>query len=136
MKNKGFGLVGVLIIIGIIILIGGGYYYSQNKTEELKAQARDMQRISDLKQVELALEVYHSDNDAYPIATSYDTLIEKDVLDYLRSLPNDAERSFTYSSMSGETYCLGATMEIKVPQNDAECDAGSIANDKVYSTKP
>ena len=148
MKNKGFGLVGILIVVGIIAL-AGGYYYNQNSSlingeveeavteerEEAVAKSRDVKRISDLKQVQLALEMYLNSNGTYPVATSYKTLVAKDFLnrDYLYSMPNDEEKSFTYLSLSGETYCLGATMELNVPGNDARCDTGSVANDKVYS---
>ncbi len=35
MKNKGFGLVGVLIAIGVIVVLGGGYYYQQYQEKKL-----------------------------------------------------------------------------------------------------
>ncbi|MFH0846083.1 MAG: hypothetical protein V1851_01640 [Patescibacteria group bacterium] len=43
--NKGFGLVGVLIAIGIIAVLGGSYYYSQQDESQTLEESDDFEII-------------------------------------------------------------------------------------------
>jgi len=63
-KQKGFSLLEVLIVIVIILLLGTVSVVALN---DQRAKARDLQRISDVRQIRTALEFYHSDEGEYPV---------------------------------------------------------------------
>jgi prepilin-type N-terminal cleavage/methylation domain-containing protein len=73
MQKKGFTLIELLVVISIIGLLSSVVLASLNTA---RAKARDAQRMTDLKQIQIAIEAYHSQNGVYPAIThnmSYDT---------------------------------------------------------------
>lgn len=63
-KNvKGFTLIELLTVISIIAILTGLFTVSYLSVRQ---RGRDAQRKSDIKQIQSALELYRSDNDAYP----------------------------------------------------------------------
>lgn len=63
MKNKGFTLIELLVVIAVIGILAAVVLASLNSA---RGKARDTRRISDLKQIQTALELYHTDNGSYP----------------------------------------------------------------------
>jgi len=64
MKNKGFTLIELLVVISIISLLSSIVLASLNNA---RAKARDAKRISDLHQVQIALELFYNQYNAYPV---------------------------------------------------------------------
>jgi len=64
--KKGFTLIELLVVIAIIGLLATIVLVSLNSARQ---KARDTRRISDLRQVALALEMYYDDNRSYPSVT-------------------------------------------------------------------
>lgn len=62
--NAGFTLIELLLVISIIGLLSSIVLASVTKA---RAKARDMVRVSDLKQLQIALEMYRLDNGGYPV---------------------------------------------------------------------
>ncbi len=62
--KKGFTLVELLVVIAIIGLLSTLAVVSLGSA---RSKARDARRISDIKQVQSALELYFSDAGAYPV---------------------------------------------------------------------
>lgn len=62
-QQNGFTLVELLMVISIIGLLSSIVLAS---LATARAKARDMVRLSDLKQLQIALEMYRTDNGAYP----------------------------------------------------------------------
>lgn len=62
-KNKGFTLVELLVVIAIIGLLASIVLVSLNSARE---KARDSKRITDMRQIRLALEMFFDDNGHYP----------------------------------------------------------------------
>ena len=106
-KNKsGFTLLELLVVIAIIaILIALGtvsYSTAQKKSRDSKVR-------SDLKEIQNALETYHSINGSYP--TDISDLDDPTNKTYFSSgyRPKDPKTNTNYSNYSssdGSTYCL------------------------------
>ena len=92
MKNKGFTLVELIVVITIMIVItaiGVVSFAGINK------RSRDSRRISDLKKVSIALEIYRQENGYYP------ALVDSLVGDYMDAKPTDPKSGFVYDFTSG-----------------------------------
>lgn len=125
MKNKGFTLIELLVVIAIIGLLATIVLVSLNTA---RAKARDANRIADLKQIQLAVEMYYDDNGSYPNRHAYTTTsncgsswcnLENDLSAYISSLPRDPrglQNDYRYYYDGGESddypgYGLMARME-------------------------
>ena len=67
MNKKGFTLIELLVVIAIIGLLSTLAVVALGQA---RVKARDSKRLSDLKQLQTALELYYTDNNAYPTGTS------------------------------------------------------------------
>ncbi len=66
MNKKGFTLIELLVVIAIIGLLSTLAVVSLNNA---RAKSRDAKRVSDIKQVQTALELFYNDNNGYPTNT-------------------------------------------------------------------
>jgi len=71
MNKKGFTLIELLVVIAIIGLLSTLAVVALGNA---RLKARDSKRLSDLKQMQTALELYYTDKNGYPIAVSPVTL--------------------------------------------------------------
>ncbi len=62
-NDQGFTLIELLVVIAIIGILASVVMASLNSA---RAKARDTKRVSDIKQIQMALELYHLDNGQYP----------------------------------------------------------------------
>lgn len=63
MNKKGFTLIELLVVIAIIGLLSTLAVVALGSARQ---KANDSKRLSDVKQVQTALELYYTDNNAYP----------------------------------------------------------------------
>ena len=91
--QKGFTLIELLVVIAIIGLLASVVLLSLNSA---RAKSRDAKRMSDVRQLASALELYFNDNNAYP-TTSLGQLVPS----YIGTMP-------TYPTPSDGT-CATAT---------------------------
>jgi uncharacterized protein (TIGR02145 family)/prepilin-type N-terminal cleavage/methylation domain-containing protein len=68
-SEKGFTLIELLIVIAIVGVLSTVVLASLNSA---RAKARDSARISNVKQVQTALSMYHSDYGSYPVSEGQD----------------------------------------------------------------
>lgn len=126
MNKKGFTLIELLVVIAIIGLLSTLAVVALSSARE---KARDSKRLADLKQIQTALELYYTDNNAYPIEAAALTLGEAqhDCLDaggivdacataptYMGLIPADPQTGTTeyiYEISDGTTYAVSATLE-------------------------
>jgi general secretion pathway protein G len=110
-SKSGFTLIELLVaatIISVLAAIGIVSYQSANQ------RARNSKRQADMEQVRAALEIYRTDNSAYPTSGAWSTLMT-DLGSYLSSTNiNDPKNItpyvYTYSS-DGITYSVCAALE-------------------------
>jgi general secretion pathway protein G len=137
MNKKGFTLIELLVVIAIIGLLSTLAVVALGSARE---KARDSKRLSDVKQVQNALELYYNDQNEYPTAaapgitlgaaanaclnaaTGFTTTGCTDA--YMGLVPADpgADTDYTYLSADGSTYEITATLE----GTAAGFDAGDI----------
>ena len=114
-KTRGFTLIELLVVIAIIGILSSVVLASLNSARQ---KGRDARRISDIKQIQLALELYYDANGQYPTAISTSTLVTPG---YIAALPADPVGNTAYSyspyAVSGSaavcsSYHLGASLEV------------------------
>ena len=70
MFKKGFTLIELLVVIAIIGILASIVLVSLNNARQ---SARDTKRLSDMRSVSLALELYYADKGYYPLPTAAST---------------------------------------------------------------
>ena len=104
---KGFTLVEIVVVIGIMALLTSIVYSS---FDGAKAQSRDQQRITDISTIQLALEIYFNKNGTYP--QSLNDLVNEKYIAQLPTPPSKADNSdyrYNYvplAKTSGGTRCI------------------------------
>ncbi len=141
-KKKGFTLIELLVVIAIIGILSSVVLASLNTARQ---KSRDAKRVADIKQVQVALELYFDDNRAYPATTA--SLAPN----YIPTIPVDPlGAAYSYASLATActSYHLGIALEGTNPalSNDSDAAAsstlcsGSAADfagtDPVYDVKP
>lgn len=130
-SSEGFTLIELLIVVAIIGILAA---LLTTNFVAIRERARDAQRKSDLRQMQSALELYRSDNGAYPSTSGTYTLpigvisgdgscpdagsFTSNGTTYMQKIPcdplNDTSYFNTgnyYYSSNGTTYTLGACIE-------------------------
>ena len=126
-KAKGFTLIELLVVIAIIGLLSTLAVVALNNARQ---KSRDAKRVSDVKQVSTALELYFADNNGYPVAATAVTLgdathkcFDEDGLvatcdsggtTYMGVVPSNPTpngANYSYTSADGSTYSITFTLE-------------------------
>lgn len=71
-KTSGFTLIELLVVISIIGVLASVVLASLNSA---RIKARDVRRIADLNQIQLALNLYYDANNAYPSVAAWVTSV-------------------------------------------------------------
>ncbi|QSH39323.1 type II secretion system protein [Candidatus Kaiserbacteria bacterium] len=103
-KDRGFTLIELLVVIAIIGILSSVVLASLNSARE---KSRDARRIGDIKQLQLALEMYYDSNNGYPSTTA--ALVPS----YIPVEPSDPQTSaaYTYEVSGTSNYVLRTTLE-------------------------
>jgi type II secretion system protein G len=108
-SKKGFTLIELLVVVAIMGMLAALAVIALNNA---RARARDARRVSDIKQIQTALELYYLDNNTYPAADS-DTQIDGQCLD---------ETGFNSVPCSGSVVYMSIIPDNPKPYDDhAEC---------------
>jgi len=120
-KKSGFTLIELLVVIAIIGLLATLSVVALNNARE---RARDSRRVSDIKQIQTALELYFNANDEYPAGAGADpasTELATPLADFMDPIPTaplptdgtcgDTDNSYVYNKVTDTeytiSYCLG-----------------------------
>lgn len=117
-KQQGFTLIELLVVIAIIGLLSTLAVVALNNA---RMKSRDAKRVSDVKQIQTALELYYNDANAYP--TTLGSTIASNSVTYMAAVPTNPAPvtdgdcttetgTYTYAAGTNETtytlsYCLG-----------------------------
>ncbi len=121
MNKKGFTLIELLVVIAIIGLLSTLAVVALGSA---RVKARDSKRLSDLKQLQTALELYYTDQNSYPAGDTIDLATTNYAClnstgfttsgctnPYMSKVPTDPkEGSYVYTVGTG-TYTVEATLE-------------------------
>ena len=125
--KKGFNLVELLVVIAIIGILSTLSVVSLNSA---RAKARDARRLSDIKQIRTALEMYFDSNMSYPDGTTTTTTLGVNTtacltsagwvstssctgIIYMQKVPSDPQptRSYQYSKVDATHYRIAYYLE-------------------------
>lgn len=116
MNKKGFTLIELLVVIAIIGLLSTLAVVALGNARE---KARDSKRLSDVKQLQTALELYFNDNSSYPLDAAMDVCLSSAGFAatcsgtvYMGQVPTDpvTDAYYTYTGAT-TTYTINATLE-------------------------
>ena len=110
-NKKGFTLIELLVVIAIIGLLATLSVIALNTA---RVKARDARRVSDVKQIQTALEMYFDQNSYYPYPVTNGPVPTST---YISSVPTNpqpvdtgcsatAGNNYIYNSATGSTYTL------------------------------
>jgi len=118
-KQRGFTLIELLVVIAIIGLLSTLAVVALNNA---RMKSRDAKRVSDVKQIQTALELYYNDVNLYP-AAPLGTAIASGGVTYMAAVPTNpsprtdgstpcADADYVYAQTDAGasytlTYCLG-----------------------------
>jgi len=136
--NRGFTLIELLVVIAIIGILSSVVLASLNSARQ---KGRDARRVSDLKQLQLALELmYDAQSQRYPIAITTAALAGVGnptfVPTYISTMPTDpGSGTYGYRSLTSASaacaadpcpsYVLSATTEGTKPSGSYNTDLGA-----------
>ena len=128
-KKRGFTLIELLVVVAIIALLASVVMASLNSA---RGKARDAQRLSDMNQIKIALELFYSEHDHYPslptegVSVSGEYIgddsgpIEVALAPYIKTIPKDPLHDGV-----NYYYAYDASHCIEPPGPGAMCDPGA-----------
>lgn len=128
--KRGFTLIELLVVIAIIGILSSIVLASLNSARK---KGRDARRVSDVKQIQLALELYYDAHSNYPTAAQYDADLVSE--GFISVVPKDPSTNvaYTYAALGSGTTCsnyhVGATLETTghtALSSDADAAAGTV----------
>ncbi|QQG38223.1 MAG: type II secretion system protein [Candidatus Kaiserbacteria bacterium] len=113
--QRGFTLIELLVVIAIIGILSSVVLASLNSARK---KGRDARRIADIKQLQLALELYYDAHPStgYPTTAQYGSALVSE--GFIASIPTDPQGNvaYSYAALGSGTSCtsyhLGASLEV------------------------
>jgi len=127
--KKGFTLIELLVVIAIIGILSSVVLASLNTA---RTKSRDARRVSDMKQLQLAFELFFDSCRSYPVQATQGGITGGltagscptgvDLSDFIAAIPTDPVGTTAYQYVGNATaYCVGADMEGTPPTPADTC---------------
>ena len=129
-KNKGFTLIELLVVIAILGLLATIVAVSLTSA---RARARDARRVSDIRQIELALELYYAAFQEYPTSTPFDSLRTNGYLNMAEN-PTDPSTGHEYCYASGDAGGVHPTQYYHIGALLENSDSDMLTQDKDFDS--
>lgn len=134
-QQLGFTLVELVVVFGILGILLATVIVFFNPSRQL-AKTSDAKRLSDLKQVQGALDLYYNDMNCYPQSLGFDTDFASGSTVYMQKVPQSADcttdptmcYSYQTSGSCSQWYVLYAKLASPPQDPDAICSLRSIGN--------
>jgi prepilin-type N-terminal cleavage/methylation domain-containing protein len=94
MKNRGFTLIELLVVIAIIGILSSVVLASLNSARQ---KGRDARRISDVKQIRTAMDLYYDSAQSYPLSIGTASSSVLITGGYISTIPVDPSTGVAYS---------------------------------------
>lgn len=136
-NKKGFTLIELLVVIAIIGILASVVLASLNSA---RRKSRDARRLSDIKQIQIALEMSFDGADTYPVGaigaarTALQATTCAGTAACMTVVPKDplAGVDYLYVNVGATAYILGATLEdTSNPALDQDYDGTELGCDGV-----
>jgi prepilin-type N-terminal cleavage/methylation domain-containing protein len=127
-SKRGFTLIELLVVIAIIGILSSIVLASLNTARQ---KSRDARRVADIKQVQLAMQLYYDATSQYPTTTA---LLAPT---YIATIPRDpvGQVAYPYTQLnSGASYHIGANLEDSTNQalqSDLDTNSTNVDGDDV-----
>ncbi len=135
-KARGFTLIELLVVVAIIAMLASIILASLNQA---RTKSRDARRIADVKQIQLALELYNNDYGGYPVLATFGDLstglASALTPTYISAMPSDpGSYTYQYQSLSDGTVgsavcstgkCYSYVIQIQLENNNTSVLAQS-----------
>jgi prepilin-type N-terminal cleavage/methylation domain-containing protein len=89
--RRGFTLIELLVVIAIIGILASIVLAS---LDSARKKGRDARRVADIKQLQLALELYYDQYNQFPTAVSSTTLVANN---FISTIPLDPSSNLAYA---------------------------------------
>jgi prepilin-type N-terminal cleavage/methylation domain-containing protein len=100
-RERGFTLIELLVVIAIISILSSVVLANLGTARQ---KGRDGKRVSDMKQIQLALELYYDTNSQYPVA-GWSNLTTALNGTYISTTPNDPVSGNSYGYYATPSSC-------------------------------
>lgn len=124
-NRKGFTLIELLVVIAIIALLSTLAVVALGSTRK---KANDAKRLTDIKQIQTALELYYTEHQGYPVTTGNGVMLGDAntaclngsgfaargcSTPYMQQVPRDPSGTvlYQYRSLDGKAYTIDFTLE-------------------------
>lgn len=137
--KKGFTLIELLVVISLIGILSTLILANLNSARE---RSRDVQRKSDLRNIQTALRLYYNDAGGYPTNAQFPAWgveFSKSGTIYMNVLPKDPlspTQSYTYTYTDSENYILRACLENKSDDKGVAVATSICSSGYKYEVKP
>jgi len=137
-RENGFTLIELLVVIAIIGILSSVVLASLNTARQ---KSRDARRVSDMKQIQLALELsFDSSGNSYPVQALGGvpaSLATDGFIAVIPAEPSAGRQAYQYIGTAND-YCVGADMEGTPPSPADTCISGATISTTAidYSVGP